>query len=96
MVRLLPHLLGVRSWVTPERVFNSLDGRELAVAGSLQRVIVYGVIDERENRWVQVSIGESILTLRLTATQDPADAVRDLSSWLADPSTTSNVLAHTH
>jgi hypothetical protein len=57
--------------------------------------VVYGVFDESGQRWIQLSLDgthHAVLTLRLRPSQKPREAVRELSTWLADPSASQNVL----
>jgi len=85
----------VRGWVPPDRLFKALDGQELSVSGSAWRIVVYAVVDESGRRWVQIALQgarPTVLTLRLQARHDFNDVVRELSSWLIDPSTTESVM----
>ena len=83
--------------VAADWLFVGLDGRELSVAGAAWRVEVYGVFDEPHRRWVQISLDghdKTVLTLKLTPNHHAIDAVRELSAWLADPSTSDSVRQH--
>jgi len=83
--------------VTPDRLFEFLDGQRLSVGDGDWFVVVYGVIDDQERRWVQLVLdGErlQIVTLKLAPTDGLDRAVQSLAMWLADPTTTDSVLAH--
>lgn len=83
--------------VAPDQFFEALDGQQLRVKGHDWRVEVYGVFEEAERRWVQLALdgaGHHVVTLRLSAHQKPRHAVRSLSSWLANPKMSSDVLEH--
>ena len=74
--------------VGAECLFNELDGRELHIGNADWRVHVFGVFEDRNWRWVQMAIEgtrEHMVTMRLTLTHGPAQAVRRLSSWLQTP-----------
>ena len=83
--------------VTPDRLFEDLDGRRLTVGDKDWCVVVYGVFDEPGRRWVQLALDGSrieVVTLRLAPTEGLDRAVQSLAQWLADPSATDSVYAH--
>ena len=86
----------MKSRVSPERLFQALDGTQLSVDGVDWQVQVFGVIDEPSRRWVQVALEgsrRSVVTLRLMDTQSPRQVARELSAWPSDRHTASSVLA---
>ena len=71
-----------------QRLFEALDGQALRVGDDEWRLQVYGVIEEDDRRWVQLTLDGSahrVLTLRLESFQGPGHAVTALSRWLANP-----------
>ena len=83
--------------VTPDRLFQDLDGRQLFARGAHWCVVVYGVFDDSERRWVQLALDgdrTAVVTLKLTPAEGLDRAVYSLAQWLEDPSATDAVLAH--
>ena len=82
-------------FVTAEELFIALDGRGLSAAGTRYRVEVFSVRDEAGQRWAQLALnsGESrrLLTIRLKQGDTAQHAIHLLASWLADPSSATNV-----
>ncbi|HXT70192.1 MAG TPA: hypothetical protein VN700_10585 [Vicinamibacterales bacterium] len=67
----------------------------MSVDGSDWRVEVFSVIDEPERRWLQIALdggARRVLTIRLSQTEGARQIVRQISTWLVDPSSTRNVL----
>jgi hypothetical protein len=83
--------------VTPDRLFEYLDGQRLSVGDADWSVVVYGVIDDEERRWVQVVLDGTrllVVTLKMSPTDGLDRATQSLEMWLSDPSATDSVLAH--
>jgi hypothetical protein len=73
---------------TVERLFESLDGRDLIVRGEAWRIEVYGICEDAGRRWVQVAIDgpqHHMLTLALATRAGVRHAVDALSRWLEQP-----------
>ncbi len=81
--------------VAPDKLFAGLDGTHVSVDGSAWRVEVFSVIDGPDRRWLQIALdgaARRVLTLRLHKTEGPRQIARQISSWLANPSSIHNVL----
>ena len=84
--------------VSAERLFAALDGRKVSVKNQSWQVETYGVWDAQGQRWVQLSLtgqdggSNFILTLRLAAGAGVQHAIMALSSWLANPGDTRDIL----
>ena len=85
------------SRVSPDDLFQELDGHRLSTNGRDWDVRVFSVTDANDSRWIQLALEgqeHKVLTLRLAPTQDSRYAFDALSCFLADPQTTGNVLSH--
>ena len=72
-----------------ERLFASLDGRDLLVRGEAWHIEVYGICEDAGRRWVQMAIDgpqHHMLTLALATRAGVRQAVAAVSHWLEDPS----------
>lgn len=84
--------------VTAERLFDALDGREVSIKGQSWQVEPYAVWDTQGQRWIQLSLAgrtggpNYILTLKLAAGAGVQHAIMALSSWLANPGDTRDIL----
>ncbi len=85
-----------RTYVPPRDLWRALDGHFLRLSGRRWRVEVYGVCDDGERRWIQLSLSgrtRHMLTLRLTAGDGAPRAALALASWLAHPTEATDVLS---
>jgi hypothetical protein len=79
-------------------LFADLDGREVSIKGQSWQVETYAVWDTQGQRWIQLALAglaggsNHILTLKLVAGAGIQHAVMALSSWLASPSNTRDIL----
>jgi hypothetical protein len=73
--------------VTPDALFDALDGRCLWVAGGTWQLEVYSVHDEQGSRWIQAALkGDRLLpvTIKLTAEVSIEDALSRVAARLAE------------
>jgi hypothetical protein len=73
--------------VTPDALFDALDGRWLGMAGGTWQLEVYSVHDEQGSRWIQAALrGDKLLpvTIKLTAEASIADALSKVAARLAE------------
>lgn len=81
--------------MTPDDLFVALDGRSFTAGGEHFDLEVFSVRDEAGRRWVQLALvgkeSRRLLTLRLGKDDTAHHAIVTLSSWLADPQSTSDV-----
>lgn len=85
----------MKARIAPDTLFTALDGTQVSVAGLDWRVEVFSVIDEPGQRWIQLALQgvvRRIVTVRANHTESPRQIVREISSWLADPSAARNIL----
>lgn len=78
-----------------DQVFAALDGRDLVVSGSQWHVEVYGICEQAGRRWIQLALDgprHHMLTLAMAADLGVRQVVPALSDWLADPSTSDQLL----
>jgi len=81
-----------------DRLFTGLDGREVTVRSRHWRIEVYSTWEQTDRRWIQLALrGEDgspdyMLTLRLAATDGVRHAILTLSSWLAGPGKSREIL----
>lgn len=71
-----------------ERLFASLDGRDLLVGGEAWHIEVYGICEDAGRRWVQMAIDgpqHHMLTLALATRDGVRQAVAAVSHWIANP-----------
>ena len=74
--------------VRAECLFKELDGRQLHIGNVDWRVHVFGVFEDRNWRWIQMALEgtrDQMVTMRVTLTHGPAQALQRLSSWLQAP-----------
>jgi len=85
-----------RPVVTPEELFAALDGRTLTSGGNRLTIEVFSVRDEAGSRWIQLALkgseSQHVLTLRLKPGETAQRVMFTLSSWLTDPTGTSEVI----
>jgi hypothetical protein len=77
-------------------LFAALDGYVIALPQHCWKIRVYGILEHRHSRWLQLSLeGETDFTMTVrTSVFDEADyTVRVLSDWLAHPGDSDNVLS---
>jgi hypothetical protein len=82
--------------VQPERLFSDLDGHDLKIAGRRWHVEVYGVCDQGDHRWLQLSLrgrGRHMITVTLHRGDGARKAVPLLSAWLANPARVTEILS---
>ena len=89
---------GPRLFVTSEVLFDALDGRTIAGGGHQYRIQVFCVRDDAGHRWIQLALlrgGEThvMLTVRLSRGDSAQRVTGTLTSWLADPSSVTNVVS---
>lgn len=80
---------------SPADLFVALDGRHVAGAGHRWRVEVFSVCDRRGRRWIQLALKgrpRYMLTLRLIAGAGLDHVMLALSSWIANPCDTNEIL----
>jgi hypothetical protein len=89
-LKTLPRADSVRASVPmAERLFASLDGRDLLVGGEAWHIEVYGICEDAGRRWVQMAIDgpqHHMLTLVLATRAGVRQAVAAVSRWIEDPS----------
>ena len=76
-----------RDPLSPERLFDALDGRTIMARGAEYLVEIYSVTPETDATWLQLSLhGETSfsLLLRLAPDEGTKHAVHILSSWLTN------------
>lgn len=84
-----------RSVPTAERLFASLDGRDLVVGGEAWHIEVYGICEDAGRRWVQMAIHgpqHHMLTLALATRTGVRQAVATVTRWLEEPSECPQIL----
>ena len=72
-----------------DRLFESLQGRDVAAGGRQWRVEVYSIRDLGGVRWIQLALNglpRHMLVLKLAAGAGVRPVLRAVSSWLASPS----------
>lgn len=75
--------------INPDQLFASLDGKDVVVRGRKWRIEVYSVCDMAGARWIQLALDglpHHMVALRLAVGQGMGPAIRAISSWLANPS----------
>jgi hypothetical protein len=80
-----------------DRLFRSLDGRDMAAGGQRWRIEVYGVREDADSRWVQLALGgprHYVLTLKLGLFDGPQCAFLALAEWIANPATAGGPVRH--
>lgn len=78
-----------------ERLFTSLDGRDLLVGGEAWHIEVYGICEEAGRRWVQMAIDgpqHHMVTLALATRDGVRQAVAAVSQWIENPAECSMVV----
>jgi hypothetical protein len=89
-VKTLPQAASARRSVPmAERLFASLDGRDLMVGGEAWHIEVYGICEDAGRRWVQMAIDgprHHMLTLVLATRAGVQQAVDTVTRWLEEPS----------
>jgi hypothetical protein len=84
-----------RERLTPERLFEALDGRRIVVLSRTWQVEIYSVRAEGDATWLQLGLtGDPSfnLLMRMAPDEGPKHAVHILSSWLANPKGVSHVV----
>ena len=72
-----------------DRLFESLQGRDVAAGGRTWRVEIYSISDVGPVRWIQLALNglpRHMLVLKLAAGSGVRPVLRAVSSWLANPS----------
>lgn len=81
--------------VTPDDLFDVLDGSDLTVGGRTWRIGVYSIRDRAGLRWVQLALSGDpchMLAVKVGTGDGPAPVVDALSSWLLNPGSTNAIL----
>ena len=81
--------------VTPDDLFDMLDGSDLTVGGRTWRIEVYSIRDRAGLRWVQLALNGDpfhMLAVRVQTGDGPEPVVNALSSWLINPGSTTAIL----
>jgi hypothetical protein len=79
---------------SPSPLFSALDGRRVSASHHQWRVTVFSVYEEGGQQWVQLGLHgyrDYTLTLCLGPEEGAGDATAILSSWLANPASTSHI-----
>jgi hypothetical protein len=96
-VGLMPGVVAPRrgAALSPEQLFDNLDGRMISAGGRNWLVEVYSVCVEKGATWLQVGLeGASSVSvlMRMARDEGPAHAIRYLSSWLGNPADRSHIV----
>jgi hypothetical protein len=96
-LKTLPPAASVRrSAPMAERLFASLDGRDLVVGGQAWHIEVYGICEDAGRRWVQMASDgpqHHMLTLVLATRAGVHQAVATVTRWLDEPSDSPQILS---
>jgi hypothetical protein len=82
--------------LSPQALFDALDGRIVRASTGEWRVEIYSVSDDRQTRWVQLGLGGDpafCLTMRLNPDADSAYALNVLTSWLTNRESTADIVS---
>src|SRR5689334_14207027 len=85
----------LRERLTPERLFEALDGRAVVVLGRTWHVEIFSVHAEYDATWLQLGLNGDPsfnLLMRMAPDEGPKHAVHILSTWLANPKSISHVV----
>jgi hypothetical protein len=81
--------------VTPDDLFDALNGSDLTVSGRKWRIEVYSIRDRAGLRWVQLALNGDpchMLAVNVRTGDGPAPVLDALSSWLVNPGSTNAIL----
>ena len=81
--------------VTPDDLFDALNGSDLTVSGRKWRIEVYSIRDRAGLRWVQLALNGHpchMLAVNVRTGDGQGPVLDALSSWLVNPTSTNAIL----
>ena len=81
--------------LSPTDLFDALDGRRLCVASRCWRIEIYGVFEQMDFHWLQLTLRGTppySLAVKIDPYGTAAEIADVLMSWLAFPSETTDVV----